>query len=314
MAPDLSPQLEVRDLRLVLALAEAQSTAGAASRLHLTQSAVSRALAQAEERLGVSLFDRSPRGVLPTAAGSRLLAAAPRLLSELCEIERWLAAPVALPTRVRLVCECYTAYRWLPSALAHLRERMPELELVIAYDYTRDPMQGLLSSEVDIALLTTAQLPPGSGRRGLGERPLFSDEIVFLISSRHRLAHAQAITPRDLCEEPLITSHTPPAEANWFIREVFGRKKPKLKTLRFPLTEGIADAARAGMGIAALSEWMAGSYANDGELVIKRLAKGPLRRPWRIAYQRSAAETAQRLIGALSASAPKLGTPKLAYR
>jgi LysR family transcriptional regulator for metE and metH len=157
-----------------------------------------------------------------------------------------------------------------------------------------------------VALLTTARLPPGNARQTLAEAPLFSDEVVFLISARHRLAHAKAITARDLCAEPLITSHTPPAETNWFLREVFGRKKPKLQALRFPLTEAIVDAARAGLGIAVLSEWMAGSYASDSELVIKRLAKGPLRRPWRIAYQRSLAETAQRLIGALNASAPKL--------
>jgi len=306
MIRDFRPQLEVRDLQLVLALADAQSTAGAAESLHITQSAVSRALAQAEERLGLSLFERSARGVLPTAAGSRLITAAPRLLSELRELERWLAAPAVPPRRVRLVCECYTAYRWLPSALTHLRERMPDLELSIAYDYTQDPMQGLLRSEVDVALLTTAQLPRGDARRTLAERPLFSDEVVFLLSARHRLANAQAISARDLCEEPLITPDTPPAEANWFLREVFGRRKPKLDVLRFPLTEAIADAARAGLGIAVLSEWMVSSYASDRELVIKRLASGPLLRPWRIAYQRSATEVAQRLIGALGASAPKL--------
>jgi len=301
---DLGPQLEVRDLRLVLALADAQSTAGAAERLHITQSAVSRALAQAEGRLGLTLFERNARGVLPTAAGTRLITAAPRLLSELREVERWLAAPAPLPTRVRLVCECYTAYRWLPSAVVHLRERMPDLELTIAYDHTRDPVRGLLRSEVDVALLTTARLPVAAAR-ALAERPLFADEVVFLVSAKHRLAHVKALTPRDLCEEPLITGHAPPGEGNWFFREVFGRTKPKLKFLRFPLTEAIADAARAGMGIAVLSEWMAGSYVNDGELVIKRLGKGPLRRPWRIAYQRSMAETAQRLVGALIASAPR---------
>ena len=309
MSQNFRHQLEVRDLKLVLALAEAQSTAGAATNLHLTQSAVSRALAQAEDRLGLALFERNARGVQPTAAGARLISAAPRLLSELREVELWLAAPVAVPTRVRLVCECYTAYRWLPSALAHLRERMPELELSIAYECTHDPLQGLLSSEIDIALLTTAQLPRGKARQTLAERPLFSDEVVFLVSARHRLAHARALTARDLREEPLITSHTPAAEANWFYREVFGRSSPKLEFLHFPLTEAIADAARAGLGIAVLSEWIASGYESDRDLVIKRLAKGPLRRPWRIAYQRSMTETAQRLVGALSASAPKLGQP-----
>jgi LysR family transcriptional regulator for metE and metH len=40
--------------------------------------------------------------------------------------------------------------------------------------------------------------------------------------------------------------------------------------------------------------------------VVKRLASGPLRRPWRIAYRREAAGTAERLVGALTSAAPRL--------
>ena len=52
-------QLGVRDLKLVLALATARTTARAASVLYLTQPAVSRALQNAEQRLGGRLFDRT---------------------------------------------------------------------------------------------------------------------------------------------------------------------------------------------------------------------------------------------------------------
>ena len=45
------------------------------------------------------------------------------------------------------------------------------------------------------------------------------------------------------------------------------------------------DAARAGMGVAVLSEWMASGYVERGDLVVRRLASRPLRRPWRIAYR-----------------------------
>src|SRR3954471_22235015 len=91
MSVELRPQLEVRDLELVLALAESGSTARAASRLHLTQSAISRALTKAEERVGLRLFERVARGVVPTRAGERLIAGAPRLLGDLRQLERSLA-------------------------------------------------------------------------------------------------------------------------------------------------------------------------------------------------------------------------------
>jgi LysR family transcriptional regulator for metE and metH len=297
------PRLDVRDLEVVLALAAAGSTASAASALHLTQSAVSRALGLAEDKIGARLFARTSRGLSPTAAGARLVSGAPPLLAQLVELERAVAGRDAEPVRVRLVCECYTAYRWMPSALAHLRRRLPNLEVTLAIQHTRDPVAALRTGKVDIALLTTAAVPRA---RGLEERALFSDEVVFLVSLSHPLAKRKALTAADLEEYPLVTSDTPPAEARWFASRVFGRRRPRVSFLQFPLTEAILDAARAGMGIAVMSEWIASAYLEGGGLVVKRLASGPLRRPWRIAYRSEAAEAAARLVGALESAAPRL--------
>lgn len=303
------PQLEVRDLELVLALATAGTTAGAASALHITQSAISRALAQAEERVGARLFQRTARGVAPTLAGERLIAGAASILARLSELEQSVASPVVAPTRVRLVCECYTAYRWLPSAITSLRQRLPGLDVELALEHTSAPVAALVQGDIDVALLTTGSLP-ASERGALVERPLFSDEIVFILGASHPLANARALGRDDLRAFPLITSNTPPAEARWFLVSVFGRRPPKLTFMRLPLTEAIIDAARAGMGIAVLSEWMSSGYLGGGDLVVKRLASGALRRPWRIAYRRDAAPAAERLISALAGSAPNLYTAR----
>src|SRR5882672_1842184 len=107
------PRLEIRDLKVALALASTGSTARAASLLHITQSAVSRALLTAEDKLGTRLFDRTRRGLTPTAAGERFLEGASRLLVELGDLEHRVCSPEAVPMHIRLVCECYTAYHWL---------------------------------------------------------------------------------------------------------------------------------------------------------------------------------------------------------
>ena len=302
------PQLEVRDLELVLALAHAGSTAAAASALHITQSAVSRALAQAEDRLGVRLFERGASGVSATPAGQRLIAGAGLLLSQLSELERTVAVPSPTPTRIRLVCECYTAYRWLPSALTEVHRHLPSLELEIAAEHTHEPLAALLRDRVDVALLTTARVPSAQGaRNALIEQSLLSDEVVFLVAASHALAHTKSLSREHLRSYPMISSNAPAAEQRWFASAVFGRKPPKLQMLRFPLTEAIVDAARAGMGIAVLSEWMASGYLGTGELLVKRLTTGPLRRPWRIAYRRELAAIVEPLVGALANSAPRLG-------
>src|SRR2546423_12596541 len=67
--------LELRHHQLVVAIAQEGSLVGATRTLHLTPSALSHQLRDAEDRLGVALFQRRNRRLLPTAAGEKLLAA-----------------------------------------------------------------------------------------------------------------------------------------------------------------------------------------------------------------------------------------------
>jgi len=295
------PRLEVRDLRVVLALASTGSTARAASVLHITQSAVSRALLAAEDKLGTRLFDRTRQGLSPTAAGERFLADATRLLVELADLERRICAPEGAPVRIRLVCECYTAYHWVPSALVSLRKSMPDVQVELAVEHTNEPVEALLAGQIDAALLTTGAVPRGQ----LLERSLFSDEVVFIVSTSHPLAERKTLTRADLRTNPLISSRSPFAEEEWFMTRVFGRARPRLHYERFPLTEAIIDVARAGLGIAVLSEWIAGPHLGKGDLVTKRLDAGPLLRPWRFAWRKEIDDAARRVLSALAITAPR---------
>jgi LysR family transcriptional regulator for metE and metH len=293
------PRLDVRDLQVVLAIAREGTTARASEVLHLTQPAVSRALASVENKLDVRLFDRGPRGLAPTAACERLVEGAPRVLAELVDLERRVVTPVP-PVRVRLVCQCYTAYHWLPSVLLGLKRGLPGLQVKLAVDHTADPVAALEAGDIDVALLTTGE--PSHPRVAVA--PLFEDEIVFVVSETHRLAKRRALTREDLAEETLVTSPTPAAEARWFMKHALGRKKMKLQFEIFPLTEAIVDVTRAGLGVAILSEWIAAPHIERGGLVVKRLASGPLRRPWRIAWRREHAAAAERLRAALASTVP----------
>jgi LysR family transcriptional regulator for metE and metH len=255
-----------------------------------------------EDKLGSQLFDRTIRGLAPTAAGARLVGAAGPFLAQLADLESLVSAPADEPVNVRLVCECYTAYRWLPSALAKLRPNLPRLDVTLAVEHTNAPVRALLSGDADIALLTTATV-----RGNLREEPLFNDEIVFVVAASHPLALQSSLSGADLRDNVLITSATTPsAEAHWFFTRVFGRRIPKLQFLRFPLTEAIVDAARAGMGIAIMSEWVASGYLGGGDVVVKRLKSGPLLRPWRIAFRPERAHAATRLSAALAGCAPRV--------
>jgi LysR family transcriptional regulator for metE and metH len=295
------PLLEVRDLLIVTALAEAGSTVAAAPRLRLTQSAISRALLAAEERLGARLFERTPRGLSLTPAGERLVAGAGNLLAQFVALEA-AARGSAMSVQLRIVCECYTAYRWLPSALAELKRSGANFDVTLAFEHSAAPVAALRAGHVDAALLT-------SGRTGgsIQEQPLFADEVVFLVAKDHPLARRAALTKGDLIAYPLIVSSaTPAAEARWFLARVFGSGGQMPSFLRFPLTEAIVDATRAGMGVATMSEWIASTYAGEDGLVLKRLRGRPLERFWRMAYARQHGEAARRLADVLARVVPRL--------
>lgn len=291
-----------------MALAKAGTTVRAASTLHLTQPAVSRALLTLEEKLGTTLFERRPRGLVPTEAGTRVIDGAGSILAALVALE----ASARGPTRrepIRIVCECYTAYKWLPSALQALERAGTELDVQIAFEHTRAPIDGLLAGDVDVALLTTAKTP-----KNLVERSLWTDEICFFVAPTHPLASKPFLTLDDLESYPLVvSSQTPQPERDWFFKRVWGRRKPRtIERLQLPLTEAIVDATRAGMGIAILSEWIALPYLGAGDLVTKRLRSGPIERPWRIAFAKDASAAAHRLAMTLAAAAPRLYEPKKA--
>jgi LysR family transcriptional regulator, regulator for metE and metH len=299
---EAKPALDVRDLELVLALAESGSTVRAASRLHVTQSAVSRGLLAVEDKLGAKLFERVARGLVPTPAGHRLVAGAGPVLGQLVELEHHARAGTNGRVVLRVVSECYTAYRWLPSTLAKLRPVMSSLDITLAFEHTAAPVAALQTGDVDVALLTT-----GKVTGGVIEQPLFEDEIVFVVAATHPLADRAALTVSDLRAFPLITStSTPQPEQRWFAGRVFGKTSPRVDYLRFPLTEAIIDAARAGMGIAVMSEWIATPYLAAGDLVVKRLRGKPLERPWRIAYRRESSDAARQLMTAIAGAAPRV--------
>ena len=116
--------LEIRHLKLVAAIAENGSVTRAGNQLHLTQSALSHQLRDAEEQLGARLFERLKGTMTLTAAGERLLKSARTVIEELERAEKDIHEGAKCGNGVdrgviRLSTECYTVYHWLPPRLRH---------------------------------------------------------------------------------------------------------------------------------------------------------------------------------------------------
>jgi DNA-binding transcriptional LysR family regulator len=121
-------RLKLRDLRLLLALNEWGSMAKAANHLNLTQSAVSKAITELEQTVGVRLFDRTPKGIEPTAYGLALLRGSVGVFDELRqsvnEIEH-LSDPAA--GELRIGCAPPMSWGVVPAAIDSLVRQHPRL-------------------------------------------------------------------------------------------------------------------------------------------------------------------------------------------
>ncbi|WP_336922425.1 LysR family transcriptional regulator [Aquipuribacter sp. SD81] len=140
--------MTVESLRAFVAVADEGTFTDAALALGTSQAAVSRRVAALEDRLGVRLLQRGPRGATPTATGTRLLAHARRVLDELAALER-VAADAGSETRVGF------AWSALGRHTTTLQRRWvaehPGRRLVLVQAGT--PSAGLLEGLVDVAVV-----------------------------------------------------------------------------------------------------------------------------------------------------------------
>jgi LysR family transcriptional regulator, regulator for metE and metH len=268
--------LEMRHLRLVAALAQHGSLTRAGGDLHLTQSALSHQLVGLERKLGVSLFHRHGKQMLPTAAGLRLIDTARRTLAVVQRTEedlrRWADGQSGV---VRLATECYTSYYWLPRVLDGFRERFPQVDVQIVAEATRHPIRALLAGRLDLAITTC---PEPSSR--LVQRPLFRDEVVVVVPAKHPLAERPYVRAEDFATEHLIVYTVPRAESSLFVKVLDPARVTPRRVTHIQLTEGIIELVRSGVGISALARWAIAPYLRDGSLRAVRLTRAGFSRQW----------------------------------
>ena len=267
--------IDVGDLQLVQAIAEDGTVTGAGTILHLTQSAVSHRLKDLEDRLGVALFLRRPRRMLITSAGERLLSSARLVLGELKRAQREvIEVNNGLNGLIRISTGCYTCYRWLPMVMKCFHAKFPRIEVRIDEGSTCQAIQSLTAGRIDIAVV--ADVPDGELFRST---PLFDDELVFVLSPRHRLAARRFLRPVDLAGETVIVY--PPRETSTLMKRVLtpaGIRPAGI--LELPLTEAILEMAASGLGIGFVAEWAAKFHLESRRVIARRLARRGYRRTW----------------------------------
>ncbi|MFF3418432.1 LysR substrate-binding domain-containing protein [Streptomyces sp. NPDC002698] len=195
--------LDLRQLRYFVAVAEAEHVGRAAERLHISQSPLSRQIAQLEKNLGLTLFERSQQRIRLTSDGRVFLTEAHALLRHADRLEN-LGRRLGRGEEGGL-CIGYVADAMhtgvLPSALRTLRDQRPNIHVALYDQESAEQFEGLRQRSLDIALVRT---PPPEGDPDLDAAPLLRDPLLLALPERHPLALAEELTPGVLDGQPWI--------------------------------------------------------------------------------------------------------------
>ena len=274
--------LDLRDLKLVDAVAEHGSLTRAGSVLYLTQSALSRQLADLERRLGTPLFMRNGKRMVLTPAGERLREGAQEVLTSVARVVdevRDVGAEVEAVLRVST--GCYTCYHWLPGVLKRYRQSFPRIETRVVASLTHRPIPALLKNQLDLAIVSD----PVRDRR-VKVTPLFEDELMAVVPPGHPWEGRAFVTAQDLAGEHLFLYNAPRSELTVFSAVLDPAGVQPRQVSKVELTEAIVELVRAGLGVGVLARWAIAPHLRSGGLRVVRITEPGLVRQWSCASMR----------------------------
>ncbi|MFI0351232.1 LysR substrate-binding domain-containing protein [Actinomadura sp. 9N407] len=197
----LDGRLKLRHLVLVDALSERGSVVGAAAALHVTQPVVTRGLRDLEAILGVTLYERGPRGITPTDFGVAFTDHARAVLAQLTQAARHVQE-LAEASRGEVVVGTHLAGSnlLLPRAIARLKAGRPLLNVIVREATPEALLVELAAGRVDLIVGRLSR--PSS--EGTVRRSLYQESIRLVVGNHHPLAGRDGIGLEELRDYPWI--------------------------------------------------------------------------------------------------------------
>ncbi|KTT50501.1 hypothetical protein SB11R_06920 [Pseudomonas oryzihabitans] len=241
----------------------------AAQRLHLSRSAVGKAVARLEEQLGVPLFQRTTRSQRLTAEGELFYQRCLRILAELEGAEDELARGRQSPRgRLRLSMPVVLGRRCLAPILLELAERWPDLQFELSFN---DRKVDLLEEGIDLAIRSGSL----DDTPGLRARPLGEHLMVVCAAPAWLARHGTPRTLDDLARQPALLYGRGVREAGWLFQDAQGTFReisPPARLLLDDLDAMLLAACR-GLGVTRLPSWLVDTAVRNGELVALTFAE-----------------------------------------
>jgi LysR family transcriptional regulator, benzoate and cis,cis-muconate-responsive activator of ben and cat genes len=244
------PDMELRQLRYFVAVAEDGNISRAAKRIFLTQPALSRQIKALESEIGQCLFERQAHSIRLTPVGEALLDEARELLEHAERmVERVRAAGRGV--RLRVGYAPSLAAGILSVTVANFTQTHPGARVELFDLSTAEMLAGLEGEKLDVALSVGAQ----RGHRGLKWTPLVRAHWQLAVNRKHPLARRSRVTPAEVAREPLLVFCQRDYPEYWeiitgWLRE--HREQPRIAG-EYDGVDSLMAAVESGLGVAMVT-------------------------------------------------------------
>lgn len=259
-----SKDISMRQLRYFVAAATTGRFSQAALDVHVSQSAITSAVAQLEENLGVNLFERQPYGVALTAEGHRFLQHARHILETLNDA---LKEPLFLSHTQEGVVRVGATYAvlgyFLPSLLARFKRSYPQVDIDLV-DMDRPSIeQAVLEGRLDLGLIIVSN---SEAIDRFEHYVLIRSRRQLWLASHHPLMTKPDITLKDVAEHAYILGTVEEGEAStqryWQARGL----EPRV-AFRTSSMESVRGLVAHGFGVTILSDMVFRTWSLEGKKI-----------------------------------------------
>jgi DNA-binding transcriptional LysR family regulator len=194
-------QVDLFTLKLFLSVVEEGQVGRAAARENIAASAATKRIQDLEDIVGMQLFDRNPRGVVPTAAGVVLTRHLTHVFETLEDIRRDIGEfteGVRGTVRVASTAGIMSAY--MSRDIAEFARNFPMVEIDLREYANPEVVRALTAGEVDVAVFAAPDVPPDQ----IEMLEYRTDRLVAVLPRGHVLAERQHVKVTDLLQHNLI--------------------------------------------------------------------------------------------------------------
>lgn len=244
-------------LRIFHVVASSGSFTHAGEKLFLSQSAVSRQIRSLEESLGTVLFNRHARGLSLTDEGETLFKTAEDVVSKIFVTEQQLIEGTDVPRgELKITTTSSFGSTWMMNHIRSFIEKYPEIHVQLLVN-DRDLDLTTRQADVAIRFHSAHQLDLIQKQVGVFHHHLYASPEYLSRKGRPE-------TLEDLDHHDIITygdvSHSPSRDIDWVLDRKNGEKRTPI--LRINSIYGVLQAVKAGLGIAALPDYLVQGSTN----------------------------------------------------